>query len=290
MLHETVANGQVAAVYETPLMSKNNFMMMLQRLTVLAADKRQVTASVMWDSGANLTIVSRNIAKKLELPSTGRSATISLADGKTQSCPTVKVCLIDRNKNYHVLEAAVVPSIGATEGLRSMDPAAAAEVFDMKPEDFSLVDGQVDILIGHITPTMFPCADRMVGETRLYRSLFGTGFLVVSADGKTITKPVVCKATKLEVNKMDFLNTESLGIQPPPMCSGCKSCRHCAALASGKSVLEARKQQLIEEGLTLDLTSGMWTAQYPYKKPPSTLPNNVPTAACVVTELPSTAS
>ncbi|MFZ9080806.1 MAG: hypothetical protein ACO23H_19925, partial [Alphaproteobacteria bacterium] len=210
----------------------------------------------------------------LQLPSTGRTATISLADGKVQSCPTVKLCLVDRNKNLHLFESAVVPTIGHTDGLKSIDPEKAAAVFDMRPEDFSLVNGPVEVLLGHVSPVTFPAADRLIGQSRLYRSLFGTGFLAVSAEGEPSVKPVVCKATKLEVRSMDFLETESLGIQPPPMCNGCKGCRHCAALAAGKSILEERKQQLIEEGLTLDLVKGEWTAAYPYRLPPSTLPDN----------------
>ena len=102
---------------------------------------------------ANLTMVTQSIAKKLQLPSTGRVATISMADGKVQSCPTVKLCLVDRNKNKHVMEAAVVHTIGHTDGLRSMDPAAAAALFDMKPQDFSLVNGPLDILLGHVMPS-----------------------------------------------------------------------------------------------------------------------------------------
>jgi hypothetical protein len=219
-------------------------------------------------------MVTQSIAKKLQLPSTGRSASISMADGKVQSCPTVKLCLADGNQNLHLLEAAVEPTIGHTEGLRSMDPANAAALFNMKPEDFTLVNGPLDLLVGHIRPTMFPAADRLVGESRLYRSIFGSGYLVVSADGGPKNKPAVCKAIKLENKSMEFLSSESLGIQPPPLCNSCRSCRHCAALAAGKSVLEEKRQQLIEEGLTLDLVKGKWTAIYLYRLPPSSLPNN----------------
>ena len=72
-------------------------------------------------------------------------------------------------------------------------------------------------------------------------------------------KPIVCKAIKLESKAMDFLSS---------------NWRHCAALAAGKSVLETRKQQLIDEGLTLDLVKREWMAAYPYRLPPETLPDN----------------
>ena len=69
-------------------------------------------------------------------------------------------------------------------------------------------------------------------------------------------RPVVCKAIKIESKSMDFLSSESLGIQPPPMCNGCRSCWHCAAIAADKSVLEQKKKQAIDQGLTLDLEKG----------------------------------
>ena len=39
-------------------------------------------------------------------------------------------------------------------------------------------------------------------------------------------------------------------------------------------MLEERKQQLIDKGLTLDLEKREWTAAYPYRQPPETLPDN----------------
>ena len=101
LLHESVA--QVSAVYEAPFLGENNYMLMLQKLDALDVYKRKVPVSGMWDTGANLTMVTQSIAKKLQLPSTGRVATISMADGKVQSCPTVKLCLVDSNKNKQLL-------------------------------------------------------------------------------------------------------------------------------------------------------------------------------------------
>jgi hypothetical protein len=170
LLHETVGEGQVAAISEAPFLPDVNYMMMLQRINAVDIHQRKVPVSHMWDTGANLTMVTQSIAKKLQLPSTGRSASISMADGKVQSCPTVKLCLADHNQNLHLLEAAVIPTIGHTEGLRSMDPADAAALFNMKPEDFTLVNGPLDLLVGHIRPTMFPAADRLVGESWLYQT------------------------------------------------------------------------------------------------------------------------
>jgi len=137
-------------------------------------------------------MVTQSLVNKLQLPFTGRSARISLADGEVKCFPTVKLCLIDRHKKYHMLEPVVVPLIGPKEAICSMNPVEAAVLFDMKPEDFTLVNGQVDLLVGHLHPSMFPYSERSVGETMLYSSLFGSGYFAVSANGLAKSRYVVC--------------------------------------------------------------------------------------------------
>ena len=187
-------------------------MMMFQIISAVDHKHRKVLVRCMWDSGANLTMITQDFSTRLKLPKTGRSSKIFLADGIVQSCPTVKMYLVDRNDNLHLLEAAVVPTIGHKEGLRSIDP----KIFNMSPDDFTMVNGPVDVLISHIRPSLFPAANCLKGESCLYRSFFGSGWLCVSAEGLVEERPIVCKAIRLESKSMDFLNYESLGIQPPP--------------------------------------------------------------------------
>ena len=118
-------------------------MMMFQIISAVDHKHQKVLVRCMWDSRANLTIITQDFSTRLKLPKTGRSAKIFLADGIVQSCPTVKMYLVDRNDNLHLLEAATVPNIGHTEGLRSIDPHDDAKIFEMQPEDFTLVNGPV---------------------------------------------------------------------------------------------------------------------------------------------------
>ena len=68
----------------------------------------------------------------------------------------------------------MVPSIGATNGLSLINPVDVAKIFNMRPEDFTAVNAPVDILLGHIRTSIFPAADRMISESRLYCRLFGS--------------------------------------------------------------------------------------------------------------------
>ena len=190
LLHESV--DMAAAVYEVHTSPEANLMLMLQQLDVVDINRQKVPVNAMWDTGLTTTMVTQSLVNKLQLPFTGRSARISLADGEVKRLPTVKLCLVDRHKNYHILEPVVVPLIGPKEAICSINPVEAAVLFDMKPEDFTLVDGQVDLLVGHLHPSMFPYSVRSVGETMLYSSLFGSGYFAVSANGLAKSRYVVC--------------------------------------------------------------------------------------------------
>ena len=85
LLHESVADGQAAAVYEAPFVPEVNLMMMLQIIDVVDHMSRKVPATVMWDSGANLTMITAEFSQRLKLPKTGHSAKISLAGGSIQT-------------------------------------------------------------------------------------------------------------------------------------------------------------------------------------------------------------
>ena len=65
LLYESIADGQAAAVYEAPFVPEVNLMMMLQIIDVVDHMSRKVPATVMWDSGANLTMITAEFSQRL---------------------------------------------------------------------------------------------------------------------------------------------------------------------------------------------------------------------------------
>ena len=86
MLHESVGIGLANAVYEAPFLPAVNFMMMLQMVSIVNHLQKKVLARLMWDTGANLAMVTEDMCKWLKLSATGQSAQVSLADGKVKTC------------------------------------------------------------------------------------------------------------------------------------------------------------------------------------------------------------
>ena len=81
MLHETVG-PTVNAVIKSPLLPAVDHMLMLQELKAVDHKQDLVPARVMWDGGANLTMITEAMSSKLKLACTGRETTISLANSK----------------------------------------------------------------------------------------------------------------------------------------------------------------------------------------------------------------
>ena len=84
-----------------------------------------------------------------------------------------------------------------------MQPARAAKIFNIREEDFTEIN-------------------EPVGESSLWRTIFGSCFFALSTNADWKDQLLAFKAVKIVGADLDFLNTESLGVQPPPMCRGYK--------------------------------------------------------------------
>ena len=52
----------------------------------------------------------------------------------------------------------------------------------MPPERFTYISGGLDIIIGNTHPDVFPSTYQKVGQSMLWRTIFGSGFICTSAD------------------------------------------------------------------------------------------------------------
>jgi len=271
LLHEATAS--VNTVYKSSS-APSPCTFLLQLVPVVAA-AGTYHAAVMFDSGANLPLVSEKLSNKLKLKLTGRYTTISVADGSESCCPNVLLHLKDRDGNLRQFEAAVMPTLGGANEMRSVHPNAAAEIFEMSPENFTYVSGGLDIIIGNTHPDVFPCTFRKSGQSMLWRTIFGSGFICTSADSAVVEHKSVFKAVSVSGGNLpDFLTSEGFGVQPQALCPGCTACPECKAMADGSTWDQRERQRIIEAGLTLDLQTNRWTGQYAYIEDPHTLPYN----------------
>ena len=229
LLHE--ASASVNTVYKSSS-APSPCTFLLQLVPVVVPGGGTYHAAVMFDSGANLPLVSEKLSNQLKLKPTGRYTTISVADGSESRCPNVVLHLKDRDGNLREFEAAVMPSLGGANEMRSVHPETAAEIFKMPTQRFTYVSGGLDVIIGNTHPDVFPSTYQKVGQSMLWRTIFGSGYICTSADGGPGDQRSVYKAVSVSGgNWPDFLTSESFGVQPQALCPGCTACQECKAMA-----------------------------------------------------------
>ncbi len=155
---------------------------MVQIIPVLGSREEHRPAVEMWDSGANLNLIRRDFAEKLNLEFKPYQTKIStLGESSQTTNDMVSFKMMDRNSNIHQLQAAVLDEV--TKGsVTTMDPEQAAKIFNKNPYEFSKIDNTVDILLGTVRVSIVPTSIATVGETRLYQSLFGTGLFCMQTN------------------------------------------------------------------------------------------------------------
>ena len=256
LLHEAVQEAVVATTYKTDTIPSDSTEFWVQKVDVLDHDGEPCSAVAMWDGGANMNLIKRTFAEKMKLEYTSHQTMIKKAiDGIQVTTQNVSFKLLDRNGNIHMMQAAVVDAVVQTK-VKTLEPDVAAKMFNRDPSEFDEINDDVDILLGTVRISIVPDGVATVNETRLYGSIFGTGlFCVSTSDGATTDYRVVCRAVKIEPKVEDWFTTESLGIGPQPLCSGCSGCKVCASLQNGATYLEMQQLKLIEKNLSLDLNT-----------------------------------
>ncbi len=78
-LHEDVATPSVSAVYSTGLMPPSDASFWVQVVDAVSAKGDVMACTVMYDSGANMSMVTESFADKLKLKIMDSNITVSLA-------------------------------------------------------------------------------------------------------------------------------------------------------------------------------------------------------------------
>ena len=121
------------------------------------------------------------------------------------------------------------------------------------------------------------CAVKEKGESVLYASLFGTGYLAVSSEPnlKKAAADAVCQLVKFSgSNPCNFMEAEILATAPPRLCPGCNACKFCKSFQGQNTYLDHQRKLKMESCLTLDVAAKTWTAAYPFIQSPSMLKDN----------------
>ena len=246
---------------------------LLQLMQVEAGTKQVMPLNTMWDSGAQLSLVTFKKAKELEL--TGIKTRLSIikvgAEKESIDSRLYEIPLHDINGNIEYFKAYGIERISTT--IEAYDTSSMAKMFDIDPVEVSRPEGEIDMLIGFEYAGFHPDKERSVDHLVLLKNKFGRCFggthetMVERATLLIQEAQVAHAAIKIE----DFYNTEALGVSCVPKCGNCR-CGECSMGSKPYTLKEERELAMIDQGL--DLQENRWIAQYPWIKDPKDLPNN----------------
>jgi predicted aspartyl protease len=272
-----MVNGQQCKFYHHPLLHVSNIPVISSVTTkgqallptvvadVIGSHKVKQQANILLDTGAQVSLVRTCIAEELGLKGKDITMTIGKVGVEEEQLDTkvyeVRIRSLE-NRATHVIKAIGIPSISSDTSTVNFDEIAKA--FGISKNQIRRRDGPVDILVG-IDNSMLH-----VGETRQQGDLVARhsplGWVLFGATQgeneaanrvfhiKTMTSPTV--------DMVDFWSTESMGV----------SVKECACGLNKSSPIKAKEARIIEESCRK--IGNQWQVAYPWKKDPSTLPDN----------------
>jgi len=125
------------------------------------------------------------------------------------------------------------------------------DYFKLHPQHRVCSNGNISIMSG-------PLGDTLVGSSE-------------EGNYSIVSSYYISKAQDSQWQK--FIQGEEIGTQVNPRCSGCK-CGKCPQVGATYSFKEEQDLRLIREGLMFSEEQKRWITRYPWKKSPTTLPNN----------------
>ena len=246
---------------------------LLQLMEVNAGAKQVMPLNTMWDSGAQLSLITFKKAKELEL--TGVKTKLSIikvgAEKEIVDSKLYEIPLHDVNGNIESFQAYGIDKISTS--IEAYDTSSIAKLFNIAASEVTRPEGEIDMLIGYEYAGFHPDKEKSVNHLVLLKNKFGRCFggthetMIERATLLIQEARVAHAAIKIE----DFYNTEALGVACVPKCGSCR-CGECSMGSKPYTLKEERELVMIDQGL--ELQEDRWVARYPWIKNPNDLPDN----------------
>ena len=232
--------------------------------------------NVLWDNAASLCFVTFDKAKAEKLQGKDVELSIVTVGGKVEKLASKKYLLplVDNEGITVNIVAYGIEKI--TSDIPDVNIDGIIQLFEgVNKEDISRPTGPVDVLIGYSYAGLHPQPEQKSEHLLLLKNQFGKciGGSHPELAESNVQINHACVSTVSTVSIEDFYKIENLGIACSPQCGGCK-CGKCPSGTKNCTLKEERELKLIERNLSFDDQNNVWTANYPWIKDPSNLPDN----------------
>ena len=244
---------------------------LLQIMKIPSVDQE---ISVLWDSGASISLVTFKAANQLGLKGNAVNLSIFKVGGQVEDLSSFRYVLPLTDVYGNIFKIHVYGIDKISNSVQSIDDSVIFQKFpELKCEGIQVVSGEVDVLIGFNYAALHPVKEKCIKNLLLMKNRFGRCLAgscnSFQANEKILIHDAVVNHAMIKEN--DFLNIESMGVRCKPVCGSCK-CGRCSLGSNYCRIKEQKEQILIEKGL--ELKGNCWLATYPWIRDPKGLPDN----------------
>ena len=277
--HSEFLHKDAEAKVNTASTSASVAMLLVQSVEIHGG---QVT--VLWDTGATVSLIARQAAARMKLRGTPVAYDIFTPGNDPKNIQSVMYTLMmeDTRGEKHSVELLELDFIGSESSLAGYNTVASL---------FPSVDrellrrpvGDIDILIGIDHVGLHPFKHEEVGQLGLFKSQFGSGWLLGGAHSVLKTPAGVAKVSvnyvkygsvSPEFERPDFFTAEGFGVNVQPKCGRCKACAECSFINQQLSRKEKFEYELIKNNMHHDEEGKFWLVTYPFIGDPDKLHDN----------------
>ena len=252
----------------------------------IKSPKGKSNLNVLWDSGAQLCLVTFRKAREMGLNGRPTQLSITKVGATHESIPSYiyDVPIIDNTGKVTNIKAYGINEISSE--IKDIDLTHLSKIF----EGFNTTDierpssGFVDLLIGFNYASLHPTREMSVGNLILLSNAFGKCLGGIHELFRERTVNHLHNASInlcLEPDNIlgKFIEGEDMGIRCIPKCGAC-ACGKCALGSLNCSIKDERELRLIEKNI--EFVNDHWEAGYPWIKDPELLLDNRFTAEAIL--------
>ncbi|XP_068209204.1 uncharacterized protein [Palaemon carinicauda] len=277
MLHSLLYKPTTFTDVTSNLVSRDGHLLMVSGLRY-----RQNDINVLWDSGSNVSLITHQKVKELELNGRGVQITITKVGNKTETVSSKEytVPVVD---NYGVKWEIIACGIDEiTTPVEKVDMNVVSCLFkSLNGHHISRPCGVIHLLIGIDYCVLMPQVIETNGNLQLMLNQFS---YVVRGFHPQLTSRCYQSNVSVRINHIDitdvneitsvprktikdvldnYLSIESLGTSCYPKCSGC-ICGNCTPGQSNCTLKEERELAQISHGLSFNSDKNRWSVAYPW--------------------------
>ena len=257
---------------------------LLQIMRLRAGIKHTSDINVLWDSGAQVSLITQKKARELGLSGTTTKITIVKIGNQRETVDSkiYKVPIIDSHGEVETFMAYSIPQISSE--IESIDTTKLAEELGVNPVGLKRPTGEIEMLVGYEYAGFHPEKIKSKAHLLLLQNKFGKclGGAHQFTDEKTKMIVQNVQISHASVSIDDFYSNEAIGVSCTPKCGGCR-CGECPIGGKQYTMQQERELALIDDGLSHE--EGKWTSKYPWIRDPQELPDNYGAASAMLRSL-----